>query len=153
MMDRNQANALASRLGEAIGIADLALDEGGTCTLVIDNGAVIVSLGHNTAAGALDLMTCLDQVEPTPANLSRLLQANLGWRGSGGATFALDPTGGAVMLQRRIGDAEATEDGLKAALEGLVATTEAWIKRFSDQQATVDDATTADVSTFGSIRP
>jgi hypothetical protein len=145
-MDRNQANALVSRLGEAIGIADLALDDGGACTLVIDNGAIIVSLGHNAAAGALDLMTCLDQVEPTPANLARLLQANFSWRGSGGATFALDPTGGAVMLQRRIADA--TDDELKAALEALVATAEAWIKRFPDQQTAVDDSATADVPTL-----
>jgi hypothetical protein len=144
-MDRNQAEALVSRLGEAIGIADLALDDGGTCTLAIDNGAIIVSLGHNAAAGALDLMTCLDQVEPTPANLARLLQANFSWRGSGGATFALDPTGGAVMLQRRIADAKATDDELKAALEALVATAEAWIKRFPEQQTAVDDSANADV--------
>jgi hypothetical protein len=145
-MDRNQAEALVSRLGQVIGIADLALDDAGTCTMVIDNGAVIVSLGHNAAAGALDLMTCLDQVEPTPANLARLLQANFSWRGSGGATFALDPTGGAVMLQRRIADA--TDDELKAALEALVATAEAWIKRFPDQQTAVDDSATADVPTL-----
>ena len=72
------------------------LDDSGTCTLVIDNGEAIVNLGYNSAARALDLMTCLDRVEPTPPNLSRLLQANFGWRGSGGATFALAPTGGAI---------------------------------------------------------
>jgi hypothetical protein len=139
-MDRKQADTLVARLGEALGIADLALDGGGTCSLVIDNGTFIVSLGHNAAAGAFDLMTCLDQVEPKQANWSRLLQANFGWRGSGAATFALDPTGGAIVLQRRIGDAEAADDGLKAALEGLVTAAEAWTGRLLDQSTSASTA-------------
>jgi hypothetical protein len=152
-MDRNQANALVSRLGETIGIADLALDDSGTCTLVIDNGAVILNLGHNAAAGALDLMTCLDQVEPTPANLARLMQANFGWRGSGGATFALDPAGGAVMLQRRISDLGVTDGEMTAALEGLVAAAEAWTRRLLDHRTSESAAAPADVSPLGSMRP
>jgi hypothetical protein len=152
-MDRHQADALVSRLGDGLGIAELGLDDGGTCTLVIDNGAIIVSLGHNAAAGALDLMTCLDQIDPTPANLSRALQANFSWRGTGGATFAMEPGAGSFVLQRRLDGAEATQDGLKAALEALVAAAEAWTKRLSEQQTGEDAAERAAPPPLGSMRP
>jgi hypothetical protein len=55
-VERSQADALITELGEAIGIAGLALDDSGTCTLFIDDGAVIASLGHNAVAKTIDLM-------------------------------------------------------------------------------------------------
>jgi Tir chaperone protein (CesT) family len=130
-MDRSQADALVTRLGEELGIAGLALDDGGSCTLFIDDGAVIVNLGHNPQAQSIDLMTCLDAVEPGRALLARLLEANFGWRLSG-ATFAIEPGSGSVILQRRLTAAEAAADGgLRSALDSLIAAAEAWSARLS----------------------
>jgi hypothetical protein len=134
-MDRGEAEGVVARLGEALGIAGLALDEGGICTLAIDDGAVIVSLGHNPAAGTLDLMICLDEVVPDAGLATRLLQANFGWRTTGGASFAVEPVSGAVVLQRRVGAAEAGGGGVIAALEALVATAQAWAARLGEAAA------------------
>ena len=151
-MDRDQVNVLISRLGEGLAIPDLALDEAGTCTLVIDNGAVIVNLGHNRSAGALDLMTCLDRVELSAPNLMQLLGANLGWRATGGATFAVEPTSGAVMLQRRLTAGEVNEEGLKSALESLVVAAEVWTRRLTGDMAAASDGAQPAYPPVGSMR-
>jgi hypothetical protein len=135
-MDRTEADALVARLGQVLGIAGLALDEGGVCTLAIDDGAVVVSLGHNAGAGTLDLMTCLDEVVPDGRLASRLLQANFGWHGTGGAGFAIEPVTGALVLQRRLCAAEAEGNGLAGALEALVAAAQAWSRRLAEEPTT-----------------
>ena len=152
-MDRDQVDTLVTRLGEGLGIPDLALDDAGTCTLVIDNGAVIVNLGHNSGAGALDLMTCLDRVEPSSPNLMQLLGANLGWRATGGATFAVEPTSGAVMLQRRLTANDATDEGLKSALESLIAAAEVWTARLTGHTGAAPDTIQPAHPPVGSMRP
>lgn len=152
-MDRGQVDTLISRLGEGLGMPDLALDESGTCTLVIDNGAVIVNLGHNRGAGALDLMTCLDRVELSAPNLTQLLGANLGWRATGGATFAVEPTSGAVMLQRRLTAGDATDEGLKAAIESLIAAAEVWTRHLTGDMGAPADAAKPIYPPVGSMRP
>lgn len=132
-MERSQADALITELGETLGIVGLALDDGGSCTLFIDDGAVIVSIGHNAAAKTIDLMVCLDAVEPGSAPLNRLLQANFAWRGSLGATFAIEPASGALVLQRRVTAADAGE--LRQTLEDLVAAAESWAKQLGADDA------------------
>lgn len=128
-MDRGQAEALVTELGTQLGIPGLALDERGSATLAIDEGAVIVTLGHNPRAGAIDLMVCLDEIEPSGAQLGRLLVANFGWTATDGAAFALEPASGALVLQRRCFADELGRRGLRQILEGFVGTAEAWAKR------------------------
>ncbi len=51
-MNRAQADLLVAELGRQLGIERLVLDEHGSCTLAIDEGAVIVSLGQSPQAGS-----------------------------------------------------------------------------------------------------
>ena len=142
-MDRSEADPLIARLGVELGITGLALDDEGSCTLFIDDGAVIVHVGHNPGASSIDLMTCLDGFEPGTAPLARLLEANFGWRWSG-AIFAIEPGSGAVVLQRRLTAAEASENGgIKSALENLVAAAGAWSASLSQAAAQPDDGSPA----------
>ena len=134
-MDRGEADALVARLGEELGIAGLALDAGGSCILSIDEGAMIVSLAHDPAAGAVDLMTRLDEVAPAGgALLGRLLRANFAWHATAGATFAVEPMSATLVLQRRVTSAQDEADGLRGAVERLVATAEAWKKELAQRQ-------------------
>lgn len=143
-MDRDQVAALIAQLGGEIGIPSLALDADGSCTLFIDDGGVIVSLGHNTVTGSIDLMVCLDAVEPAAVPLNLLLQANFAWRGSRGATFAIEPASGALVLQRRVTAADGAE--LRQALEELIDAAEAWSKRLASDVA---PAAQAEPATMG----
>jgi hypothetical protein len=134
-MDRDQADALIAALGAAIGIPELALDDGGICTLSIGEGELIVNLGHDRDAGTIELMTCLDAVADAAPLAATLLQANFGWRGTSGACFAVEPASGALVLQRRVTAAEATQAGLRPALEDLVVAARSWAPRLAEAPA------------------
>ena len=138
-MDRTRAEALVADLGQQLGIEALALDERGTCTLAIDEGAVIVTLGHNTRTGSIDLMVCLDEVEPSTTQLVRVLGANFGWLETAGATFALEPGSGAMVLQRRCHGPELDHGGLRRAVEALVATADGWSRRLAVMANAAED--------------
>lgn len=131
-MDRQQVEALIAELGRQLGIREFALDDDGVATLTLDEGGTIVSLGHAPHAGTLDLMICLDEVVPAGAAVAEAFAANFGWGVGDGACFALEPTSGALVLQRRC----TVEDGprLRDILEGMVLSAEAWARRLAPRE-------------------
>jgi Tir chaperone protein (CesT) family len=135
-MDRKQANALIQELGERVGLPQLSLDDAGTALVAIDDGAVIVTFGHNAKAGTIEMMTCLDEIAPSGEVLLEALSANFAWFGTNGATFAVDPNSDALVLQRRCNSADVANGGLFAALEALVASAAVWSKRLTQAAAT-----------------
>ncbi len=138
-MDRTRAEALVAELGQQLGIEGLVLDERGTCTLAINEGAVIVTLGHNPRTGSIDLMACLDEVEPSTTQLVRVLGANFGWLETAGATFALEPGSGALVLQGRCLGPALDHGGLRRAVETLVATADGWSRRLAVMASAAED--------------
>jgi Tir chaperone protein (CesT) family len=132
-MDRGQADILVGDLAKAMGIPALALDAGGMCILALEEGPerVIVSIGHNAAAGALDLMCCLDSVDPSPRRDAEALIANTDMPAHGAATLAAEPKTGAYIVQRRYFGAEFDEGSLPAAVVDFVDDALAWAKRLN----------------------
>jgi hypothetical protein len=125
-MDRGQADIIVADLGREMGISGLALNEEGMAFLVPDGSSSIVAFGYNQAAGTIDLMTCLAEVEPSPARSLAALRGNFGPRAPGGETLAIDPSSGAYVLQRRYFGADLIEGGLTGALQGLLASAGRW---------------------------
>ncbi len=130
-MDRQQADRVIAELGAKLGCPNLTLDDSGTCTLAIDGDALAVSFRHDSAAGALDLMTGLDDVIVSPARLSRALAANFCWRPADGSTFGLDPVSNRLVLQRRCGGS-LDADAAMQVLESLVRHGLAWTRILND---------------------
>lgn len=126
MIDRTQADILIAELAQHLGISALKLTEEGTCTLVIDDGALIVSLGHNQRVGTVDLMICLDDVEPSAGCLNKAMRANFGWLGAEGASFAIESSSGALVLQRRCHESELGHGALPKILERFVEYARGW---------------------------
>lgn len=128
-MDRTQADAWISQLGGDLGIDELALDEAGVCSIALDEGAIIASLGYEPGRGTLHLMICLDEIVPAGAQLYELLSANFGWSQTDGGAFAVEPATGALVLQRRCSEHDMQLGGLYAVLAGMVAVAEHWARR------------------------
>ena len=99
-------------------------------TLVLGDAPRLVNLSFNAPAGTLDLMLCLDEVVPTASQLSGLMAANFGWTATLGAVLALEPTSGALVVQRRCGE-EVLSNGLVSVVEGLITVGEAWASRLA----------------------
>lgn len=121
-MERTEADRLVAELGDRLGIAGLKLDGSGTCTLFIDEGKFIPTLGHNPGAGSIDMMVCIDDLVPNAAQLSSLMAANFGW--TDGACFAVEPSSGALVVQRRCTPHQ-LGNGLLPHLEALIGVAEA----------------------------
>jgi hypothetical protein len=132
-MDRGQADVLVSDLAKGIGIPTLALDEGGMCILALEEGEerVVVSIGHNAGAGSLDLMCCLDSVEPSPRRNAEALIANADSPPGGAVTLAAEPKTGAYVIQRRYFGPEFDDGGLPGAVVSFVDDALAWAKRLN----------------------
>jgi hypothetical protein len=139
-MQRAEADRLVAELGRYLGLPDLALDEGGTCTLLTEDGALAPTLGHNRATGTIDLMICLDGLRPGDTQLRSLLTANFGT--PEGHSFALLPATGALVLQRRCAPHE-LGGGLLPPLTRLIAAADRLTGGPMGTQAiTTDTATT-----------
>jgi hypothetical protein len=124
-MDRTQADAHITRLGDVLGLAGLALDEQGLCLLALDGGALLVKMGYQPQSGSINLMVCLDKVVPTPVQMADLLAAHFGWAHVDTGVFAIEPGTGALVLQRRCGDGE-LDAGLYSIVDAMVNVAERW---------------------------
>lgn len=132
-MDRGQADVLVGDLAKALGIPSLKLDDGGMCILALEEGPerVIVSIGHNAGANALDLMCCLDSVDPSPRRNAEALIANTDLPPGGAAILAAEPKTGAYIVQRRYFGPEFEDGGLPGAVADFVDDALAWAKRLN----------------------
>jgi hypothetical protein len=130
-MDRGQADIVVAEFGRALGISDLALNDDGMGILALDDSAAVVAFGFNQAAGALDLMICLADVDPSSARSLAALRANFGSWGPGCETLATDPSSGAYVLQRRYVGADLVEGGLAGAVHELLDGARRWTARLN----------------------
>lgn len=122
---RDTANAALAGLS-ANGGDGLQMDDEGVCRLVFDSGANIYVV---LDADASDLVVWAPAGMLPPEGqteiLRALMQANLFWGGTHGATLSLAPDGETVILARRV------------PLHGLESTELGWAI-----EQTLDDATT-----------
>jgi hypothetical protein len=139
-LDRGQANVIVADLARETGIADLALDADGFGIVAFDS--TIVGIGYNQTAGSLDLMTCLDDVEPSPARAVAAMRANFRWSGPGCETLAVDPKSGAFVLQRRYVGPDLVDGGLPGAMRELLAQAGRWTRTLN----AIADRAAADAS-------
>lgn len=88
------------RIGEASGVSDLAFDEYGVCPLEVDGMLLVVE--QRREGEALFLAARLGEApgEGRSELFARLLNANVYFNGTGGATLAVSSAGGDVLLQR-----------------------------------------------------
>jgi hypothetical protein len=124
-MSADRADALIRALGHAVGMDDLSLDDGGTYTLSMDETVLALELD----AGE-DRLVLHPGLGPLPADgqaelLVRLLEGNLFWKDTHGATLALDRGNARVLLLRAI-PLVAPPAGFPGLVERFVDAAEAW---------------------------
>lgn len=131
-MQIEQVRPLFQDLGRLVGIPDLTLDAAGDCVLTID-GDLTLELsfidGEDRLVVAVPLAT-LDEDAP-PRLLATLLDANVFWRGTGGATIGVDRGTRTVMLMASIPAAGLTAGALETRLGDIVAIALGWRTRIA----------------------
>jgi hypothetical protein len=141
--------ALLDEFGRTAGLGRVALNDEGVCRLVLDEDLTVdveVAPEASRAAGSFFLHAVAGRLpagDGDPGLLKELLAANLFGRDTGGATLALDPDLGEVVLLRELG-AEATDYGtFAAALERFVNALDRWRGRLAKGAAPAAGPTTS----------
>lgn len=131
-------SALAA-FGQSIGIEGLCFDEDGNCSLQIDE-AIEVNVEHEADSDRIMLSASLGEValEAREAVYAALLQGNLFWSGTAGATLSVEPETRRAFIHQRMPAAEVTAQSLEEMLDRFVGVAEAWAR---DIQAGAPDTT------------
>lgn len=92
-------NNLLQELGKSVGLPDLKPNDGGLCSLRFDD-RVTIDLEANEETGALIFSAIIATLPPyqTEKIYPELLEANLLWVGTGGATLGVDPATLSVFM-------------------------------------------------------
>lgn len=99
-MSRMALQSLLAEFGVAMGIEDLAFDGEQRCNLMFDDVAVSFELGADEASLCMYSRVGSEPSEDVERQLSSLLKANYAFAATRGATLALDPAGGGILLMR-----------------------------------------------------
>jgi hypothetical protein len=139
-MSADRAGALIRALGHAVGIDDLDLDDGGTCTLRFDETGLTLELDESEDRLVLHAALGRLPAEGQAELLARLLEANLFWKDTQGATLALDRREDRVLLLRAV-PLDAPPAGFPGLVERFVDAAEAWREAIATVCGAVPDPT------------
>lgn len=128
-------NQLLNRLGQEIGLSDLALDEMHLCTLRFDNkDIVVVEVPPHAKQVYLYSMLFTIPKNDKADFYERLLEANLFGKETGMASFSCNPKTGEVFLTRTLTLARLDYEHFALALEELLQCIEYWREQYEQGQ-------------------
>lgn len=140
----NNIYILIEEFGKKNNIPDMALDELESCTLALDDGA-IVHLQYDKTREMLVLLSSIGSVPPA-AQISVygcLLHANLFWAETSGATLALESQHGEIVLQFEESVHTLTPVRLEQLLVNFTDTSQSWkekLAQFTQAALNMQDA-------------
>lgn len=140
---RQKLDGVLAAFGKEVGMEGLATDENGVCLLVFDGRTTIHMLG-DPGSDSLVVWSNLGAVPADGAErvLRALMQANLFWNGTGGATLGLMPEDDQVVLSIRRPFEGLSAEGLRDVIELMVEQAEALAPTVAGEQAPAADAQT-----------
>lgn len=117
-----EVNEIVKCFGARAGLDQCSLDDRGTALLTFDD--VPVSLLLDEERGALLLLATVGRPPATAEIYGWLLDANLFWAGTRGATLSREAAAGVILLQQSLPVADLQAEALETSLERFVTTVE-----------------------------
>jgi hypothetical protein len=151
-MSKQNLQTLLQRIGQTVGIPDLALDDDGYCQLRID-GTLDIAIEF-IEDGELAVFTARCGAigdRNRAAVLQQIADANFYWVGSGGGTLSTNSREGTVYLQYREPTTQMDQARLENLLQALANNAERWGARLAALD--IDPAGADDASTGGTAAP
>ena len=138
MADVERYALLLKELGEAVRIPDLAADETGYAGL--DISGMLVHFQLNPHTGIVTVFTQLGKVpdEHRAAVNEWLLDANLFWQGTRGATIGADIENHEIVIEKQVDSAHLDGADLVAFVDSFQRTAEAWRGYLADLVASLE---------------
>lgn len=135
-MSKQNLQTLLQRIGQTVGIPDLALDGDDYCQVRID-GTLDISIEF-IEDGELAIFTarCGALGENNrESTLQQIAEANFYWVGGGGGTLSANSRDGMVYLQMREATTQMDQTRLENLLQALVMNAERWGARLAAASA------------------
>ncbi|HEX7750554.1 MAG TPA: type III secretion system chaperone [Bordetella sp.] len=131
-MSKQNLQTLLQRLGQTVGIADLALDDDGYCLLRLD-GTLDIAVEFIEDAELVVLTARCGALgeQNREAVLQQIADANFYWAGTGGGTLSTNSREGMVYLHFRESTAHLDQARLENLLQALVLNSERWGARLA----------------------
>lgn len=140
-MSTNHFNHLISEFSKAIGLPELLTnDEGYYCFLLEDD--LVIHIDHDSDSSMTKFFIQLGQIRSTnrDAVMADMLDANVLWRGTGGATLGLDSVSGIVTLAYQESVMHMAYSRFEAILVLLISNSKIWMDRISSEPAVQSDS-------------
>jgi hypothetical protein len=130
-MAGNGADRLLAALGREVGIPELELDAAGCCVLSFDE--IVVNLEADGESHRLFIYADLGEApDGLPEALYRqILEANLLWKGTGGATLSLDGQARRFVVAHGMPADRISEADFLTTIERFVDIAENWRQRIA----------------------
>lgn len=135
MEPSQQAQTLAKELAADIGLSELAFDEDNKIVLLIDGGKVLNILADDQTGGLVLFMRIGTEVAATPETSNIALRANFAWLETRGATLAIEPAGGRLVLQHQLPLHDLDYPRFRSAIERFLETADYWSAIATDSAA------------------
>ena len=120
---RAQVNAILEQFAAQVGLPSVALDPSDRVQIALDD--VIIRIEFDPDGANLILVAPIGEPDsPSLRSYERLLEANLFWHATGGATIARDAGSGVLLLHRMLHVASLDAAGFDAAILTLCGATE-----------------------------
>ena len=130
-----------TELGNQLGVPGLSLDENGICTISFER-TWSLTITHDTELGLVIFHTDLGAIPQSDllSVQSLLLEANVLWCGTGGATFGVVPGSRRVILSFQERSEQIDTDTLLGVVESFQALAQFWMSAIRDEAGKISDS-------------
>lgn len=137
-MSKENVQVLLKQFGNTIGLADLALDEEGFCSLTFDD-QIVLNLQYDQRTENIVIFAELGKIKDEGALkvYARLLEANIFWKETGGGTLCVEPKTMTAILEYQEAVAHMNDVRFQRLIEGFINTAEYWISHLDELQTDV----------------
>ncbi|QAU24766.1 CesT family type III secretion system chaperone [Dyella sp. M7H15-1] len=127
---------ILGEFGKRVSLPDLAFDATGHCPLQFDE-KIIVNLQIHASSGNLLMFSPVGVIgdDADPSLLRRLLNANVFWQETAGATLSVIGHDGTVMLAMQTPEDAMSLVSFEAQLDDFVKAVEYWSEQLSNEKA------------------
>lgn len=119
---------LLKSISHSLGIEGLECEDDGTITITVDDQLVCLAF-NKSDDGVLLFAPCTDGMLAAPTLLASAMRENFLWKATGGATLAVEPTSGQLVVQQNISLMGLDYPKFAEHLEGFLAVVEKWRTR------------------------
>lgn len=135
-MSADNFNSLIAEFCKSVDMTTPVINDDGYYSFVLDDDQII-EIQYDTDSAMLSFLVQLGLITSTKREnvIKDILDANVLWRGTGGATLGLDSSTGIVTLGYQEGAEHMTYSRFESIIGLMIANAETWLNRIASESS------------------